>query len=234
MDTEIFFILKSGENIPVKIETRRGMRNIVLKPKTYPIREICISKPWMVSKKEVLRFLNTKRTWLEHFFVAAPLRIHFSSGNTIDILGKRVLVLHDKTQKGNKYIQEDKSVLLIGGADDMFERRIKDIVKKDLLCEVKKIIKTFPQEYWPDKITLKDMVSRWGSCSSNRNISLSWRLGLAPYDVMRYVVCHESAHVLHMNHSKEFWNTVSLLYGIGVERAKKWLVQNGSSLYKYL
>ena len=64
-------------------------------------------------------------------------------------------------------------------------------------------------------------------------MSFSWRLAFAPYDVMRYVVMHELAHVRHMNHSPEFWAYVRELYGFGVERAKRWLVQNGGQLHRY-
>ncbi|MBS7386515.1 MAG: M48 family metallopeptidase, partial [Alphaproteobacteria bacterium] len=52
-------------------------------------------------------------------------------------------------------------------------------------------------------------------------------------DVMRYVVMHELAHTKHMDHSSEFWATVRELYGFGVERAKRWLTQNGGTLHRY-
>jgi len=50
---------------------------------------------------------------------------------------------------------------------------------------------------------------------------------------MRYVVMHELAHTKHMNHSPEFWMTVRELYGPGVERAKRWLKQNGGQLHRW-
>ena len=52
-------------------------------------------------------------------------------------------------------------------------------------------------------------------------------------DVMRYVVMHELAHQVHMDHSPAFWQTVSQLYGFGVERAKRWLNVHGAELHKY-
>lgn len=61
----------------------------------------------------------------------------------------------------------------------------------------------------PKKISVRDTKSRWGSCSSEGNISLSWRLMMAPPEVMEYVIIHELAHLMHMNHSKSFWHLVA-------------------------
>ncbi len=57
-------------------------------------------------------------------------------------------------------------------------------------------------------VQLKYMKTRWGSCSSSGNISLSSRLLLAPTEVLDYVIVHELAHRLEMNHSRNFWKLV--------------------------
>jgi predicted metal-dependent hydrolase len=58
------------------------------------------------------------------------------------------------------------------------------------------------------RITLRDTVSRWGSCSSTGNLSFSWRLVLAPHDVLDYVVVHEVCHLVEHNHGPSFWRLV--------------------------
>jgi predicted metal-dependent hydrolase len=50
--------------------------------------------------------------------------------------------------------------------------------------------------------------TRWGSCTSNRNINFTYRLIMAPVKVIDYVIIHELAHLDEMNHSKDFWDTV--------------------------
>jgi predicted metal-dependent hydrolase len=115
----------------------------------------------------------------------------------------------------------------------MLEHRVRDFIKKEFLGEVKKIIKTAPLEFCPARIAIRDTSSRWGSRSSTGSISFSWRLALAPYEVMRYVIMHELAHIKHMDHSPHFWATVAQLYGPGVGRAKLWLSKNGQSLHRY-
>ena len=133
--------------------------------------------------------------------------------------------------RSNKLIGD---VLCVGGDAAMFERRVRDFIKAEFLAELKNIIRTTPREYWPRRIALRDTTSRWGSCSSTGTMSFSWRLAFAPRDVMRYVVMHELAHTKHMDHSPAFWATVRELYGFGVERAKRWLTQNGGQLHRWL
>ena len=231
MNKDYIFTLSSGVEVPIIIETKRGIRNMTLRPKTVPKMEIHISKPWMTSEKAAIRFVESKARWLESVLNSAPQKQSINPGDTIEFLGKTVVLIHDANVRSNRYI--DENTLCIGGSQDMFASRVREFVKSEFLASVKEIIKTAPREYWPRHISLRDTTSRWGSCSSTGTISLSWRLAFAPYDVMRYVVCHEMAHRQHMDHSPEFWATVSKLYGFGVERAKRWLTKNGGELYKY-
>ncbi len=229
---EYVFRLSDGNDIPVCIATRRGLRNITLRPKTHPVREIHISKPWLVRDAAALNFLESKRKWIERTFARGPAKECVVPGMCLEYLGRRVTVLHDPAQYSN-CVSQDGMRLVIGGAPDMFERRLCDVIKKELMSEIKRIIHTAPRDVWPRRIALRDTTSRWGSCSSTGTMSFSWRLAFAPHDVMRYVVMHELAHRRHMDHSAEFWATVSELYGFGVERAKRWLVVHGGELHKY-
>lgn len=228
--SEYIFTLSSGEEIPVVITTRRGLRNITLRPKVLPRREIHISKPWLVSENAAIKFLVSKQKWIECTFQKCPAKVRLNPGDSIEFLGRVVELVHVSGMRSNKF---DGDKLLIGGAPEMFERRVRDVIKAEFLIELKQIIRTAPREFWPRRIALRDTTSRWGSCSSTGTMSFSWRLAFAPYDVMRYVVMHELAHVKHMDHSAEFWATVRELYGFGVERAKRWLAQNGGQLHRY-
>ena len=231
-DTE--FITSWGESIPVVIETRRGLCNITLRPKTRPVREIHISKPWLSTTASALRFLEQKRRWVERIFAAAPSRRRVEPGDVIEFLGRRVTLVHAPSQRSNKFVcQDGVCTLAVGGDADMFERRVRDFIKAEFLTAVRAMVKTAPRELWPSRIAVRDTTSRWGSCSSSGTISFSWRLAFAPTDVMRYVVMHELAHRVHMNHSPAFWATVAQLYGDGVGRAKRWLAVHGAELHQY-
>ena len=233
--SEYVFETSNGVKIPVVIESRRGVRNITLRPKVCPVMEIHISKPFMVSDSRAIKFLESKSRWVESVFARAPEKCTLHDGDEIEFLDRRVLLKHMPGARSNKLELNDNGTwtMYVGGGADMFERRVRDVIKAELLKEIKNIIKTTPREFWPKKIALRDTTTRWGSCSSTGTMSFSWRLAFAPRDVMRYVVMHELSHKKHMDHSPAFWHQVSALYGFGVERAKRWLTKEGASLHRY-
>ena len=61
----------------------------------------------------------------------------------------------------------------------------------------------------PSSISVRDPRTRWGSCSARGSVSLSWRLMMAPARVAEYVVVHELAHLVHLDHSQAFWDLVA-------------------------
>lgn len=234
--TDYVFTTLANEEIPIIIETRHGIHNITLRPKTVPHREIRISKPWITSTNTAIRFVEQKRVWVERIFACAPPKIHIKNGDILEFLGQKVLIRHDSNEKSNFYCADNlgaEKVMIIGGAPEMLESRVRDFIKKEFSAELKKLIKTAPPDFWPDRIAVRDTTSRWGSCSSTGTMSFSWRLAFAPYDVMRYVIMHELAHKKYMDHSPAFWRQVSELYGFGVERSKLWLAQHGANLHQY-
>ena len=112
-------------------------------------------------------------------------------------------------------------------------RRLSDWLKKQAQIRIKTLVyqKAKQIKRVPSRITIRDTRTRWGSCSSKGRLSFSWRLIFAPPEILDYVVAHEVAHLVHMNHSSKFWNTVDRL----TENAKSgraWLNGNGSALQR--
>jgi predicted metal-dependent hydrolase len=77
----------------------------------------------------------------------------------------------------------------------------------------------------PRVVRIRDLRSRWGSCSASRAISLNWRLILAPDGVFEYVVAHELCHLRHGGHGMAFWSLVRASVQDADER-RKWLRDN--------
>jgi predicted metal-dependent hydrolase len=95
-------------------------------------------------------------------------------------------------------------------------------------------------ERWSDRmgmtygrVAIKDQRSRWGSCSSLGNLNFSWRLILAPSEVLEYVVIHELAHLREPNHSAAFWAIVDHHCPDQHER-RRWLRQHGERIAAFL
>ena len=80
---------------------------------------------------------------------------------------------------------------------------------------------------YPNQIRIKSLRSRWGSCSSKKNINLNWKLIHTPLRVIDYVIVHELCHLVHMNHSKEFWNKVKS-HIPDYKKDKNWLKEYGN------
>ena len=129
--SEYVFTLPSGREVPVFIETKRGLRNMTLRPKTLPKLEIHISKPWTTSEKSALRFLESKQRWVESIFNSAPQKQALKPNDTIEFLGRTVLLVHDSTMRSNKYMNSDKTTLCIGGDINMFESRVREFIKSE-------------------------------------------------------------------------------------------------------
>lgn len=80
-----------------------------------------------------------------------------------------------------------------------------------------------------NKITIKNLVSRWGSCSTKGNLNFNCLLMLTPDYVIDYIVVHELCHLREMNHSEKFWAEVEKIMP-DYRRAELWLKQNGGNL----
>ncbi len=81
----------------------------------------------------------------------------------------------------------------------------------------------------PQRIYVMGQRTKWGNCSSQRNLSFNWRLILAPDFVLRYLVTHEAVHLSVPDHSAKFWLTVQSLCP-ETERSKQWLSAHGQKL----
>lgn len=94
----------------------------------------------------------------------------------------------------------------------------------DLLCQyanlkVPHYAQQIGQQY--NQIRVKDIVTRWGSCSSNKNLNFALKLAFVPLTCIDYVIAHEVCHLAHMNHAAQFWLLVQQLRPAYLEDRKK-------------
>ena len=82
------------------------------------------------------------------------------------------------------------------------------------------------------RIEVRDQKTRWGSCSTRGTLSFNWRLVLAPFEVLDYVVVHELCHLVEPNHSRRFWRLLETRRP-GYRAQSEWLDRYGPELLAF-
>lgn len=116
--------------------------------------------------------------------------------------------------------QQWKSLININKIEE-YKKQAREYIPK----RVAEIAKKYWYEY--NKVKITSAKTRWGSCTSQKNLNFSFRLILTPPEIIDYVICHELSHLKEMNHSRQFWTEVSKM-DINYKKHDNWLKQNGS------
>jgi len=103
-----------------------------------------------------------------------------------------------------------------------------DFYKNKLKEKIKPLIKRYKEQLGvsPNDVKVMELKNRWASCSSKGNINFHWKCAMAPMDVLQYIIVHELAHLIHLNHTTEFWNEVDKVLP-KYEEQMNWLKING-------
>ncbi len=121
---------------------------------------------------------------------------------------------------------------------EMAENPPKELSKQEIKLLVTRAKRIIPQKvkYYADimgleygRITIKMQKSRWGSCSSKKNLNFNCLLMRTPDEIIDYVVVHELCHLKEMNHSPAFWAEVEKMIPDYKER-RKWLKDHGREI----
>lgn len=188
--------------------------------------------PRGVALAEGLAFARSRKAWILGQLDSLPPQVPFAPGAAIPYLGRDHEIVHQPEARGAVW-REDGQICVTGFAEHL-PRRVEDYLKMQARRELGERAheKAAGIERRVTRIALRDTHSRWGSCARDGRINFSWRLILAPEPVLDYVVAHEVAHLVHMNHSRDFWRLVARLTE-DVPGSKQWLRRNGASLLRY-
>jgi hypothetical protein len=218
------------ERLPIIIRKHPRSQRMVIRYQ--PLQHsVGLTLPRYVSIRQGLHFVEEKRAWLEQQIRENVRQIPLIHGQAIPMFG-REYTIHHTGGRGVVALKGDN--ILVPGEPEFLNRRLREWLKRQTAAEINRIAtikaKTINKKY--KKIIMRDTTSRWGSCSHDGNLSFSWRLVFAPFEVLEYVVSHEIAHLKHHNHSQAFWKVVELLYP-DHETTQKWLRTKGTILYAY-
>lgn len=207
--------------------------------------DVVVTSPYRVKIDVIEKVVKSKEVWIYKKLKEMEQRnksivTHkFVDGEQFKYLGQIYIlkILNSSDTKINVSI-EDKYI------EVKINKQLNDSFKSELIKislikwyreEARKIFKERTEYYgnilgvFPQKIFIKEQKTLWGSCSYKNNINYNWKVIMAPLDIVDYLVVHEMCHIIHKNHSKDFWNLVESIISDYKER-RKWLREKGQTL----
>lgn len=234
---DIIVLKNLGDPINIKVRKSFRAKKVIIRIKGQGV-ELVIPKN--VSKSKALDFLIQKETWIRSKLSNIP-KANYSKENNIKlhsdipILG----VQHNITYincKNKLYVEHNKGNIVVNAPEHLYfkllSQHLKQYALEQIINSVKCIAENFDFKKY-GKISVKEVTSKWGSCSSKGNLSFNWRIIFAPQSVFYYVISHEMSHLKEMNHGDKFWALVREIdpnYQLSIA----WLKKYGVSLYQYL
>lgn len=225
---------KKGKDLgfQYKIVRRKKSRSVIVK--IGKDNSVIVSAPYNAPKGFILSFLEESKNRIlkaisENKFVPKK----FEEGENFFYLGKKYSLRIVEGEVDVK-LEEDSLVVSLPYKDNI-SLYVEDILewwyKKEALsiCYERVLFYTDKIGVVPNNIRTKKMKSRWGSCSSKKNLNFNWKIIMAPPRVVDSIVVHEMCHLIHLNHSKDFWHTVEKVFP-DFKEAHKWLSIHGDSL----
>ena len=183
--------------------------------------KITVISPIGVKEDEILRVVKGKSKWIVQKLFQIREIDHlkrtreYVNGESFIYMGRNysLQIQYDRTYKIPKAkLYRGKLYVYSDCYDPLFIRlAIEKWYKEKALQKIEERI-SYYQKYFdvaPNKVMVKEQKKRWGSCSSQRNLNFNWKCIMAPSPVLDYLVVHEMCHMVHMNHSPDFWNLVA-------------------------
>ena len=203
--------------IAIRLHPRARRLRLRLDPDKRQLLLIC---PPRSSRKAALDWAVGQRLWVDAELAKLPSGNPFEPGETIPFQGVETLLVWSADLP--RTVRHQDGRLSCGGSRDGFARRIeawlrrhaRDLLSSDTAATAQRAGVTVRS------VSIGDASSRWGSCSASGAIRYNWRLILAPPHVRRWVVAHEVAHRVHMNHGADFKAFEAQLFGGDVAAAR--------------
>jgi predicted metal-dependent hydrolase len=230
-----------GRSVEIVLRTNPRARRFIVKvdPAT---GEVSVVAPNYRSLDAALAFARKEKDWIALHLANVPAPVPLALGSTVLYRGVEHVVRAagpnsvGAPRRGPAWIDRDapRATLRVSGHVEHAPRRIADWLKQEARVRIDERATEYARMLGvkPRRITLRDTSTRWGSCSSTRNLSFSWRLILAPPHVLDYVVAHEIAHLREMNHEPRFWRLVENMVP-DMAKSQAWLAEHGTMLHRY-
>ena len=210
--------LSNGRMLRIEVKKSKRAKQYWLKANVSEIYLIAPTVNYEIT--QVMRFLDSKKEWilktLEYYervrsnYVEANLK-----SGTISFLGKRYNLQITKDIAPSVIVSDNLSKITFHVTD---RRKYKDDLKQWYSEQTRRIVSERldlirirnPSLPAYNKVSIKNQRSRWASCSENGNLNFNLILAALPIEIIDYVIIHELAHLIELNHSNNFWNIVKM------------------------
>lgn len=203
-------IALDGHAVDYLLVRKRGKRGVSLR---VDHRGLAVSAGITTPLADIEKVLAGHRSWvLKKVAEWAPRRIpemRWEAGASLPYMGAAI-PLQLLSVTGRESVERTYSGLLVAARDSSGPRIAKLVTawyRREALVHLAQRAFHFAKLHGlpVPHVLISNALGRWGSCNTKREVRLSWRLMKAAPAVIDYVVCHELAHLRHMNHSKAFW-----------------------------
>lgn len=195
-------------HIDFLIRTNRRSVSISVSPKC----EVVIKAPRKLPFDEIQKIVNQKESWiiLHKQRIQQNNQLNNSILNYEDILfcGQVYHLIYD--EKARQITLNNSYCIVPTKYSDKLIKRLTTWYKKVAFEILSKRLEYFCtlMQLKPTEFKLTNAKTCWGTCNSKGVVSLNWRLIMTPHELIDYVIVHELAHLVQLNHSKLFWDVV--------------------------
>lgn len=193
--------------------------------------EVIVNAPIWATQKSAEKFVEQNEKWIKK--QQQKLKLNPKDTNHIYYLGQKYIFNYNfYSKKKPKLVVKAGAFSFYSNTPNNFDENDKTkLLEKFYKTQANKVIPPLVQKYTDltgknyNNITIKNVSTRWGSCSTKNNLNFNYRLMQTPIDCVEYVVAHEVCHLTHHNHSKKFWNLVKQVFP-NYKSCEKHLKQN--------
>lgn len=223
---------------PVRLRVNARARRVSLRVDARK-REVVATAPSARRLAEAVDFAHSRAAWISERLAAIPDAILLAPGLTIEVGGEPCRLERAAMRIAPRLIPatgDEPMRLLASGEGEAYGRAALRVLKAEALRRLRERTAFHAQALGQSMptVAVADAKGRWGSCrpaSRGRPAAIrySWRLILAPLQVLDYVAAHEVAHLVEANHSPAFWAVVRSLYG-DHRAARRWLRDSSADI----
>ncbi|MFA4828158.1 MAG: SprT family zinc-dependent metalloprotease [Thermodesulfovibrionales bacterium] len=231
-------------NKKIKFNIKRGRRKKTVALQIQPNSTVVVLSPYFLDKGKIKEIVQKRARWIiqkqekiKKLNAEMPKK-EFVSGESFPYIGReyRLKVKKSKDEKSRPCkLMSSRFYIEV---NNKFSGRSASKIVKEKIVEwyIERAKEKIPERvkmYYgltgrkPKKIIIKNQGKRWGSCSHSGVLRFNWKVIIAPISVLDYVIVHELCHLIHQNHSHDFWHKVGSIIP-DYKKKREWLKEKSA------